>query len=88
MSYRVQVRINKLTGEIEVFQVVDQGVGRRAGHDAEHDEIAQALGALVERRAEIEEEVPGAGVPVEPLVARPLPPEEGEETPERERRTR
>ncbi|MFG1722652.1 hypothetical protein ACGFII_28900 [Micromonospora chalcea] len=79
MNYRVQVRINKHTGEIEVFQVDDTSVGQRPDHDAAHDEIAQRLGALVERRPEIGEVLPVRGVPSE---AMPRVPVEGEREPE------
>ncbi|MEV1073922.1 hypothetical protein [Micromonospora parva] len=87
MNYRVQIRINKRTGEIEVFQVDDTGVGQRVDHDAAHDEIAQTLGALVERRPEIEEVLPVAGVPFD---AMPRVSVEGESEPETrpERETR
>lgn len=86
MSYRVQVRINKRTGEIEVFQVEETGVGRRADHDAAHDEVTQSLGALVERRAEIEEVLPLPGVPAEAMPRVDAQGEQAEETTaERER---
>ncbi|MEU7905053.1 hypothetical protein [Actinoplanes sp. NPDC049118] len=86
MNYRVQVRINKRTGEIEVFQVEDTGVGRRQAHDAAHDEVTERLGALVERRAEIEEVLPLPGVPAEAVPRAPIRHEQIDETPvERER---
>ncbi|WP_433830889.1 hypothetical protein ACQP2E_12055 [Actinoplanes sp. CA-015351] len=82
MNYQVQVRINKHTGEIEVFQVVDTGVGRRADHDGQHDEVAESLGALVERRAEIEETVPIAGILVDQATFARDGQEQEEQTPD------
>jgi hypothetical protein len=86
MAYRVTVRINEATGAIELFQVDD--ISRNLPldrHDAEHDLVTGTLGALVERRPDIEEVVPHGGIPEDLEVPRRLPgdEEEDEHGPER-----
>lgn len=62
MPYRITVRLNTRTGEFETFQVdaleTDQPSAR---HNRDHEEVAAAMGRLVERRAAVEE-VSGADV--------------------------
>ncbi|MFJ9894361.1 hypothetical protein ACIQPR_13700 [Streptomyces sp. NPDC091280] len=58
MRVKVEFRYNSETGEVELFQVDDLGRTTRVrDHDAAHDEIAFALGQVLERRPGVEEVV-------------------------------
>lgn len=67
MDVRVRFRFNKLTGEVEIFDVEDEGGGRLpdAEHNREHDRIARGLGGLLDRNPRLFELLPGTGA--EPL---------------------
>ncbi|GGV07304.1 hypothetical protein GCM10010260_51260 [Streptomyces filipinensis] len=59
MRVRVEFRYNSETGEVELFQVDDIGrTTRIEDHDAAHDEIAYAIGRVLDRRPGVAEEVP------------------------------
>ncbi|MEV5880083.1 hypothetical protein AB0L75_38930 [Streptomyces sp. NPDC052101] len=58
MRVRVEFRYNAETGEVELFQVDDIGrTTRIEDHDATHDEIAYALGRVLDRRPGVAEAV-------------------------------
>lgn len=60
MRVRVEFRYNAETGEVELFQVDDIGRTTRVeDHDATHDEIAYAIGRVLDRRPGVAEAVPG-----------------------------
>lgn len=84
MDVRVRLRINKVTGEVEQFEVDDVGTMRlpEAEHNRQHDRIAADLGNVLERNSHVFEVFPGA-VPATPVVPEPEP--EPEPTPEPER---
>ncbi|AOR30600.1 hypothetical protein BFF78_05670 [Streptomyces fodineus] len=59
MRVRVDFRYNAETGEVELFQVDDIGRSTRIeDHDATHDEIAHAIGRVLDRRPGVAEVVP------------------------------
>lgn len=59
MRVRVEFRYNAETGEVELFRVDDiGGTTRIQDHDATHDEIAHAIGRVLDRRPGVEEIVP------------------------------
>jgi hypothetical protein len=67
MRVRVRLRVNTETGEVEVFQVDDLGAEELTeDHDEHHDQIAEELGRVVERRPRV--------VEVEPVEHDGLPP--------------
>ncbi|MEU2715318.1 hypothetical protein [Streptomyces sp. NPDC007205] len=50
MRVRVDFRFNAETGEVELFQVDDIGrTARIEDHDAAHEEIAHAIGRVLDR---------------------------------------
>ena len=57
MDVKVTFRFNQITGEVEIFQVTDEGIMRlsEAEHNREHDRIAAELGNLIERNPQIME---------------------------------
>ncbi|MEU8030079.1 hypothetical protein [Streptomyces sp. NPDC049099] len=56
MRVRVEFRYNAETGEVELFQVDDIGrTTRTEDHDATHEEIACAIGRVLDRRPVAEE---------------------------------
>ena len=57
MDVKVRFRFNQITGEVELFEVTDEGVMRlsEAEHNREHDRIATELGNLIERNPQIME---------------------------------
>jgi hypothetical protein len=67
MRVRVRLRVNTETGEVEVFRVEDVGTEAPLDdHDEHHDQIAEELGRVVERRPRV--------VEVEPVTHDGLPP--------------
>jgi hypothetical protein len=56
MPYRITARLNTRTGEFEIFQVDalenNQPIAR---HNANHEDVADEVGRLVERRPGVEE---------------------------------
>jgi FtsH ternary system domain X3 len=59
MRVRVEFRYNAETGEVELFQVDDIGrTTRIEDHDATHDDIAYAIGRVLDRRPGVAEAVP------------------------------
>ncbi|KUN02856.1 hypothetical protein AQI95_25325 [Streptomyces yokosukanensis] len=59
MRVRVEFRYNAETGEVELFQVDDIGrTTRIEDHDATHEEIAYAIGRVLDRRPGVAEVVP------------------------------
>ncbi len=57
MDVKVTFRFNQITGEVEIFQVTDEGIMRlsEAEHNREHDRITAELGNLIERNPQIME---------------------------------
>ena len=57
MDVKVRFRFNQITGEVELFEVTDEGVMRlsEAEHNREHDRIAAEIGNLIERNPQITE---------------------------------
>lgn len=57
MDVKVRFRFNQITGEVEIFEVTDEGIMRlsEAEHNREHDRIAAELGNLIERNPQIME---------------------------------
>jgi hypothetical protein len=63
MRVTVKFRLNKATGQVEVFEIDDlQSTLPEAEHNREHDRIAAEIGNLVERNPRVVEVLPGAGV--------------------------
>ncbi len=62
MDVKVRFRFNKITGEVEVFEVTDEGTTRlpEAEHNREHDRIAAELGNVIERNPRVVEVFPGS----------------------------
>ena len=57
MDVKVKFRFNQVTGEVEVFEVTDEGSRRlpEAEHNREHDRISAELGNIIERNPQIME---------------------------------
>lgn len=66
MEVRVRFRFNKATGEVELFEVLDEGIMRlpEAEHNRQHDRIAAEVGNVVERDPLVIEVFPEEAVPV------------------------
>ena len=66
MDFRVRFRFNKTTGEVEIFEVSDEGTRQLdpEHHDRHHDEITGDLARLIDRDPEINEILPGA-IPIQ-----------------------
>lgn len=62
MDVKVRFRFNQVTGEVEVFEVTDEGTMRlpEAEHNREHDRIAAELGNIIERNPRIMEVYPNS----------------------------
>ena len=60
MDVKIRFRVNKITGEVEVFEIEDQGSNLSiAEHNARHDRIAAEIGNVIERNAQVIEVLPG-----------------------------
>ena len=72
MQVKVRFRFNKLTGEVEEFQVDQDSTLSAVEHDREHDRIAAEIGRVIERDPRVDE-VTSKVVPVppEPIAAKP-----------------
>lgn len=70
MEVRVRFRFNKVTGEVELFEVLDEGTMRlpEAEHNRQHDRIAAEVGNVIERDPRVTEVFPGAAVPAVPVT--------------------
>ncbi len=77
MDVKLRFRFNKLTGEVEHFDVDQDSTLPNAEHEREHDRVAAELGALLERFPRVTEVLPGASA-LE-ITGRETPPEEVEE---------
>jgi hypothetical protein len=57
MEVKVRFRFNKMTGEVELFQVDDEGTMRlpEAQHNREHERIAAEVGNVIEQNPRVEE---------------------------------
>jgi hypothetical protein len=66
MKVNVKFRLNKETGQVEIFEIDDwQSTLPEAEHNREHDRIAAEIGNLVERNPRVVEVLPGTqAVPV------------------------
>ncbi|MGV4985984.1 hypothetical protein ACWC0C_06130 [Streptomyces sp. NPDC001709] len=84
MRVRVEFRYNAETGEVELFQVDDIGrTTRIEDHDATHDEIAYAIGRVLDRRPGVAEVVADREREPQPWIAET---DAGTEEQHRERR--
>ncbi|AFZ01319.1 hypothetical protein [Calothrix sp. PCC 6303] len=92
MDAKVRFRFNQLTGEVEIFEVSDEGTMRlpEAEHNGEHDRIAAELGNIIERNPRITE-APSHDVPVhtqpipeQPQIDEPLSDSEKQEQRQRQ----
>jgi hypothetical protein len=75
MEVKVRFRFNKITGEVEVFDVDQEkapGV-TEAEHNREHDRVAAEIGRVIERNPLVQEVFSGQGQ---------VPGKEQEETPD------
>ncbi|MEH2368494.1 hypothetical protein [Nostoc sp.] len=79
MDVKVRFRFNQVTGEVEIFEVTDEGTMRlsEAEHNREHDRIAAELGNIIERNPQIMEAFPGLSIdrdviPEQPNIDEPL----------------
>lgn len=61
MEVRVRFRFNKVTGEVEVFDVDQDRVSgiTEADHNREHDRVAAEIGRVIERNPLVQEIFPG-----------------------------
>lgn len=88
MDLKVRFRFNTATGEVEVFDVIDDGPMRlpEAEHNREHDRAAAEIGNVLERNPRVDEILPGAEpLPTTP-IAQPPDTETTPDTPEQKRR--
>jgi hypothetical protein len=61
MKLHVHFRFNKSTGEVEIFQIEDQGPPLpEAEHNRRHDARSAEIGRVVERFPLVREVLPGA----------------------------
>lgn len=81
MQVKVRFRFNKSTGEVEVFEIADEGpvTSALSEHNATHDRIAGEIGALVSRAPDISEVLPGTSVLPQDFL-HSQPPESNQET--------
>jgi hypothetical protein len=65
MDLKVRFRFNKVTGEVELFDVIDIGSQRLpdSEHNRIHDQTAAAIGSVIERNPRVTELVPGRDAP-------------------------
>lgn len=61
MDFKVRFRFNKQTGEVEEFEITDEGPMSlsEAEHNREHDRISAEVGNVIERNPLITEVQPG-----------------------------
>ncbi|OUL34963.1 hypothetical protein BV372_12715 [Nostoc sp. T09] len=73
MDVKVRFRFNQVTGEVEIFEVTDEGTMRlsEAEHNREHDRIAAELGNIIERNPHIVEAFPGLATDSEVILEQP-----------------
>lgn len=88
MELKVRFRFNTVTGEVEEFEVADEGPMRlsEAEHNREHDRIAAEVGNVIERNPRVDEVLPGTAPRTQPALSDPPASEETTETPEQQRR--
>jgi hypothetical protein len=65
MDVTVHFRFNKLSGEVEVFEVGQESTLPAAEHDSEHDRVAAEIGALLARFPLVVEVAAGEKAPAE-----------------------
>jgi hypothetical protein len=65
MDVNVRFRFNKVTGQVEVFDIEDRGTQRlpEAEHNRTHDRIAATIGGVIERNPRVVEISPGMPEP-------------------------
>jgi hypothetical protein len=56
MQFRTRIRINKLTGEVDV-EIIDEGSESLPSdqHNARHDRIAAEVGSVIDRNPRVQE---------------------------------
>ncbi len=79
MDVKVRSRFNKVSGEVERFEVEQDSRLPYDAHEREHDRVAAEIGALLERFPRVTE-LPGDGPAVAPTRERPPEPAEDEES--------
>ncbi len=85
MDVKVRFRFNKLTGEVELFEV-DQDSGLpNEEHNRSHDRLASELGALLDAHPRILETT-GTAAPIEASTVPAEPASEDDVTPETRKR--
>lgn len=80
MDVKVRFRFNQVTGEVEVFEVTDEGIMLlpEAEHNREHDRLAAELGNIIERNPLVMEIFGNSGqtnrelIPEQPNIDEPL----------------
>ncbi len=81
MDVKVRFRFNKLSGEVELFEVDQESGLPNEEHNRSHDRLASELGALLDRHPRILEtsaaapSVDAATVPAEPASEEDVTPE-------------
>ena len=79
MDVKVRFRFNKLSGQVETFEIDQDSTLPMVEHEREHDRVAAEIGALLERLPRVTAVLPGAGVVEAPEIETP-PAVEEEET--------
>jgi hypothetical protein len=82
MKLRVRFRFNKATGEVETFQIEDQGQSpQQPEHDRRHEAKSAEIARVLERYPQVRELLPGAAPLPEGAEPAPAQPESGTERP-------
>ncbi len=79
MDVKVRFRFNKLSGEVERFEVEQDSSLPYVEHEREHDRVAAEIGALLERFPRVTE-LPGDAPAVATTSETPQEPTEDEES--------
>ncbi|MEM7578407.1 MAG: hypothetical protein AAF316_00900 [Cyanobacteria bacterium P01_A01_bin.80] len=87
MDVKVRFRFNQVTGEVEIFEITDEGnmTLPEAEHNREHDRIAAELGNVIERNPRVTEvfsddvSVNTTPIPEQPQIDEPLSDSEKQE---------
>ena len=87
MEVKVRFRFNKVTGEVEVFDVDQEKVPgvTEAEHNREHDRVAAEIGRVLERNPLVQEVFPAQGQGVVPAKEERENPDDVEREKERKR---
>jgi hypothetical protein len=89
MKLHVRFRFNQSTGEVETFQIDDQGQPLpEAEHDRRHDARSAEIGRVVERFPLVREVLPGAAPLPDGAEQTPAAPQPDRERPAETARVR